>query len=275
MKAHVVNSQRGTEPTRLAFGLFDQEGAMIHDATALVRLYTLDGDKGTFVGEYDLTPRRLRNETEHKHGDGSTHVHDDPLATVYGANVDLQKTEWWGAELFATVNGKQHDAVRFRFFVSAHTTEPGIGEPAPRSTQPVLRNVADIAQIDSSTPPIPELHELTVAEALDRGKPVVIAFATPAFCQTRFCGPIIDQTMRPLLTRYQGRAEFVHIEPYRLDQARAGKLVPVPELDEWGLTTEPWVFVVDGKGKIAAKFEGVTTKEEVAAVLDRLLGAAR
>ena len=40
---------------------------------------------------------------------------------------------------------------------------------------------------------------------------------------------------------------------------------------EWGLPTEPWVFVVDAKGKVAAKFEGMAYPDELTAALDALL----
>ena len=77
-----------------------------------------------------------------------------------------------------------------------------------------------IEEIDSSLPPIPELHDLTVVAALDAGKPILVTFATPAFCQTRFCGPVIDRIVRPLLERYGSEAAFIHIEPFDLAEAR-------------------------------------------------------
>ncbi len=38
-----------------------------------------------------------------------------------------------------------------------------------------------------------------------------------------------------------------------------------------GLTSEPWVFLVDSQGNIAAKFEAVVTMDELKAALDPLL----
>ena len=43
-------------------------------------------------------------------------------------------------------------------------------------------------------------------------------------------------------------------------------------LAEWGLQTEPFIFVIDGDGLIAAKFEGITSMDEVGAALEELLG---
>jgi hypothetical protein len=125
--------------------------------------------------------------------------------------------------------------------------------------------------IDSSTPPRPELHQLTVAEAIANGRPSVVAFATPAFCQTRFCGPVVDAVVMPLYERYGDRVNFLHIEPYQLEEARKGRLVVIPEMQEWGLPSEPWIFVLDATGHVIAKFEGIMSKEEVEPALQRAL----
>ena len=259
-------------PHRLAFAFFDREGALISDASAQLRLYALDGENGTLMSEHDLVAVTLPNEgTVHVHGDGSTHIHDGPSTTFFVASADFERPGDWGAELSVSVEGETVEGLRLRFIVMERSSEPMIGDPAPRSAQLTLRDVDGIEQIDSSTPPLPALHELTVAEALDSGRPLVVAFATPAFCQSRFCGPVIDAVMRPLHRRYGEQVEFLHIEPFDIAEARAGRLVVLPVMAEWGLMTEPWVFVIDRSGRVAAKFEGITSLEEVEAALTPLL----
>jgi hypothetical protein len=49
------------------------------------------------------------------------------------------------------------------------------------------------------------------------------------------------------------------------------RMYPYQTVMEWGLQTEPWIFVVDGKGIIRAKLEGLTTAREIAAALRQLL----
>ncbi len=277
IKAQQVGSQVGLGPARLAFGILQpdprdpQSVMLVHDAVAHVKLFQLNGEEATPAGEYDLTPVTLRENSNHEHADGTDHLHNDPLATVYVASTDIGATEWWGAELDVRIGEKQYDGIKVRFFVTDQTTEPGIGETVPASTQPTARDVADLAMIDSSVPPRPELHQLTVAEAVANGKPTLIAFATPAFCQTRYCGPVVDAVVMPLMERYGDRVNFVHIEPYKLDEARKGRLVPIPEMQEWGLPSEPWIFVLDAEGKVAAKYEGIMSEEEVGPVLERVL----
>ncbi len=114
------------------------------------------------------------------------------------------------------------------------------------------------------------MHEMTIAEAVESGRPTVVAFATPAFCQSRVCGPLMDSVVDPLFQRYGGRVNFVHVEPYDLEKARQGEIVVVPEVEEWGLQTEPWLFIIDRQGRIAAKFEAIVAVEEVEQVLNRV-----
>ena len=121
-------------------------------------------------------------------------------------------------------------------------------------------------------PERPHMHSLRIADALGQGKPVVIAFATPAFCVSRICGPIMDEVMDPLYARYRQQAIFIHVEPFDLRAAREGKgLYLTDTMRQWGLTSKPWIFVLDGQGRVAAKFEGIVSREEVEQALLGLL----
>lgn len=277
IEAQLIGSQVGVGAARLAFGIIKIDpkdpgvGSLVHDASARVTLYKLDGDQSSPAGEFDLTPVQLRENTQHQHTDGTQHLHDDPLATVYVLNTTLDRTDWWGASLDVEVDGKRYRDIKLRFFVSDKTTEPAIGDTVPAIKQLTTKDVPDVAMIDSSTPPRPELHDLTVADALKNGKPTLIAFATPAFCQTRFCGPVVDAVVAPLWQEYGSRMNFLHIEPYKLDEARKGTLVAIPEMATWGLQSEPWVFVLDGAGRVVAKFEGVMSQEEVEPSVQKVL----
>lgn len=271
--ATLVNSRPAVGENRLLFGLFSGDGSMMHDAEAVgLRLYTLDDDdRGTLVLEAALRPSALVQEFDHIHEDGSVHVHRDPVVTAWRGTVDLAHAGWWGAELDVSAGGERHEGLRIRFFVIEEGAEPAIGDPAPATRQPVLADGHDIASLSTAEPPNPEMHEQTIEEALALGRPVVVAFVTPAFCRTRYCGPVLEQVVTPLHERYAGRVEFVHIEPYDLERLRSeSAFVAVPAMEEWGLSTEPWVFVVDREGRVAAKFEGVLSEGELEEVLVRL-----
>jgi hypothetical protein len=77
---------------------------------------------------------------------------------------------------------------------------------------------------------------------------------------------VVD-VVRTLLPTYSARVVFTHQEIWQ--DAAAHKFFPT--LAEWNLQTEPWIFVVDGKGIIRAKFEGLTTAREIEAALQQIL----
>jgi hypothetical protein len=104
------------------------------------------------------------------------------------------------------------------------------------------------------------------ADAIAQGKPQVIVFATPQFCSSRVCGPVVD-IVRTLLPAYGERVVFTHQEIWQ--DVTAHEFFPT--VAEWGLQTEPWIFVVDGKGIVRAKFEGLTTVREIEAALQQIL----
>jgi hypothetical protein len=159
---------------------------------------------------------------------------------------------------------RAYDEFPFTFTVRERSDEPMIGEPAPPSVQPTLATVTSIEEIDSSYPPRPAMHETTIADAVASGRPAVIAFATPAYCTSRICAPVMETVMDPLFAEFGDRATFIHVEPFVLrDLREANARNPVPAAREWRLQTEPWLFVVGADGAVRAKFEGIIGVDEV------------
>ena len=270
----IVNSAPGVGVNRLAFGFIDKGGALVPTVTdGRVRLYTLQGNAGTFVSEHSLYRSSLPLQgSVHEHADGTQHLHDGPEAAMFTTLVELTQPEFWGAELTWSQDGKPQRQ-RVRFFVRPDTPEPSIGEQAPASVQKTLRDGIPLADLDTSREPQQALHEMTIAEAVRGGKVAVIAFATPAFCQTRFCGPVVESVVVPAWKQYGERINVLHVEPFDVPAARNGSLKPEPVTAEWGLQTEPWVFVLDRNGRVAAKFEGVLSLEELTGAIDAALKA--
>ena len=266
----VINSVLGVGTNRVAIGLFTRERQLVTDATnTQLRLFSIEGDRGLVVSEHALSASTLPQEGSGTHSDGAQ-KHDTPLVTMYVTNLELPRAGFWGAEVTFTTGGRPQRQ-RLRFAVQPATPEPAIGAPAPPSAQKTLRDGIPLADLDSSAVPQQALHELTIAEAVRSGKPSVIAFATPAFCQTRFCGPVIEQVVVPTAQRYGARINTLHIEPFDLPAARAGSLKPEAVMSEWGLQTEPWVFVVGKDGRVREKFEGILSPEELTAAIERAL----
>lgn len=134
------------------------------------------------------------------------------------------------------------------------------GEPAPLSDS---RTTAtdDLDDITTDPDPKPSFYEMTVAEAVESG-PSVLVFATPAWCTTQTCGPLLDQ-VKELSDDYPD-LNYVHVEIYEnVDASSFEDLMIVPAVGEWRLPSEPWVFVTDENGTVTAAFEGVALDIEL------------
>ncbi|MCH7578044.1 MAG: FixH family protein [Chloroflexi bacterium] len=267
----IVNSELAVGENRFMVGLLSSENEEIVGATVAFRFFKLDGDQQELREEAQATPITLEKSYTHTHEDGTVETHEAGESGVYVATVRFDEPGQWRVEVTATVGVVTHDPADAGFDVLEESASVAMGAPAPLSETLTLDDVEDVAEIDTSNPPIPEMHTMTIAEAVTSGRPSVIVFATPAFCLSRICGPTKD-IVDALFKQYKGEVNFVHVEPYELDRARSGEgLFAVPATTEWGLTSEPWVFLVDSEGNIAAKFEAVVVMGELTEALTPLL----
>jgi hypothetical protein len=256
---------------RFAFGLL-KEHQLLEDAHAVVRVYALQGQQGQLQTEVPAPYTKLevveQGNHVHVHPDGTRHVHHEEtdVRGIYVAQVPFERPGTWGLEVLATQDNGATEMSRFTVNVLEAPYTPALGTPAPRSHNLIASDVTDLRHIDTSDPPDPRLHQVRIADAITEGKPQVIVFATPKFCTSRVCGPVVD-IVRLLLPTYGDRVVFTHQEIW---QDFATQRVS-PTVEEWHLQSEPWIFVVDGKGIIRAKFEGLTTTREIAAALQQIL----
>lgn len=187
------------------------------------------------------------------------------------AYVDFDEPGTWGVDVTATPPEGDPIRVRALFTVLERGSTPAVGEPAFPSNTKTLADVPDIAQLTSDEHPDERLYRLSIADALQERKPFVVAFITPAFCTSAVCGPTLD-VVKEVMPGYLPAVNFIHVEVY--DLTKPGELVTVPAIQEWGLPSEPWVFVVDGQGKVAAKFEGAVSADELREALDSVSASA-
>ena len=151
----------------------------------------------------------------------------------------------------------------FPISVLSEPQAPAVGDPAPRSDTFTLDD-GPLALITTDPEPSEDFYRLSVADAVENGRPTVVIFSTPRFCQTAVCGPTLD-LVRGVSTGHP-EVDFVHVEVFtNLDDPNNLELVPA--ITEWGLPSEPWVFVVDEAGFVSARFEGLISVEELEAAL--------
>lgn len=182
---------------------------------------------------------------------------------LYVTYPTFGSTGKWGAEVTVEGDGLE-ETVRASFEVAAQGSTPAIGERAPASETPTATR--KLAQITTDAKPDPDFYRTSVHEALKAGAPFVVTFATPKFCTSAVCAPTLDIVKKE--SKDWPKVEFIHVEVYELDDTT--NLKPVPSVVEWGLPSEPWVFVVDDAGKVTAKFEGTVAPAELAEALEEV-----
>ncbi len=269
----ILNSALGPGENRVSLSLTGADDAPLFGADVHLRVFDLNGDdpRQTLEADARFVPIELGYVDEQSDGSPRESSGD---GGAYIAIVSFDDAGRYGLKIGVTHEGREYDEILFQFDVQERTREPAIGEEAPRSIQPTLATMPDIEEIDSSSPPRPAMHDLTIADAIAAGKPTVIAFATPAYCRSRTCAPVMDTVMDPLHVEFGERASFIHVEPYVLRDLRAGFVQnAVPATREWNLQSEPWIFVVGADGRIAGKFEGIVGPDEVRTVLEQALAA--
>jgi hypothetical protein len=191
---------------------------------------------------------------------------------IYVADVRLADpgTYW----LLAEPEGG-HDKVQAlgNVVVVKEDPEPDVGDPAPESDTPTLASVGgDAARITTRVPPDESLLEHSVADSLRAKVPFVVTFATPKFCASRTCGPVVDVVEETARRFEDSDVRFIHVEVYEGNDPANGYNRWVRE---WGLETEPWTFAVGRDGRIAERFEGAVSVRELEQVVrEKLLAGA-
>jgi hypothetical protein len=184
---------------------------------------------------------------------------------LYVAQVKFDADGPWGVQIDGTANGQKLATTRVQFQVKPKSETPAIGSPAPRSRNLTRAEVDDIKKIDSGATPN-DMHEVSIAQAIEQKKPLVILFASPGFCVTQTCAPQLAEVQR-LKSQYGDKANFVHVEVYK----DPTKLIPWETVTEWGLTSDPWTMMVDRNGNVAEKYEGPAPFAELEPALQKLL----
>ncbi len=151
--------------------------------------------------------------------------------------------------------------------VQKDSRSPALGDDAFPSKNPTLDD-APAEQITTARPPDTELLRTSIKDALDKHEPFVVVFATPKYCQSRTCGPVVGIVDRVRKRFASTPVRFIHVEVYEGNNPALGEN---RWFKEWKLQSEPWVFLVGRDGKIKAKFEGPVSERELGDAVSELL----
>ena len=262
----IVNAETVVgEPTRFLYSFADPAAPNTPLAAAAVQ---------TRVSFFDLardpaTPVTTVRGTFLDSGNGQGLYH---VPVTFDAEGD------WGMQLDVALPAGVVGA-RAIFSVLPYGSTPAIGAPAPASVTPTATTPAGIAAISTDPSPDPDFYRTSIADSITSGMPTYVVFSTPKFCTSRTCGPTLD-IVKDVAAGYAGRVNFIHVEPYQLQGDgqglepvldAKGQLQVVQAAIDYGLPTEPYQFLIDASGHIAAKFEGIASADEIRAALDAVL----
>ena len=239
---------------RVPIGITDHN-TPVSDATVHVRSFVLNpnGTTGAFKGESDAPFKG-----EGLQGGGT-----------YVAHLTFDKAGDWVLEVTASRSNGARTTVQLPMTVLALPVVPGVGQPALLSHNPTVRDVADVSTIDTGNPP-DDMHELSIADAIAQHRPALVVFASPAFCMSNTCGPEI-KVVQSLEPTYRDKLTFIHIEVYANYKPDPAKRVLAQTVVDWRLQSEPWIFLIDTRGVIQARFESATATDDLKAAIERLL----
>lgn len=189
---------------------------------------------------------------------GEATAFNDYEVPYWVAYPELPAAGIWGLQAAITLVDGQQTTAQFTIQVEEENAAPAVGETPPASENRTIDTEPDLALLTSDPDPDPVLYEMTLAEAMASGRPTIVTFATPAFCQTKVCTPVVD-SVKAVQASTGDEANFIHIEIYDDFQ----ELTLAPPVEEWNLPSEPWTFVLDEEGVVVARFGGPISPREL------------
>lgn len=149
--------------------------------------------------------------------------------------------------------------------VKAAAEEPVVGSMASRAASPTKQSPLGVDPICTRQPACP-LHTVSLSDVIGAGRPVAVLFATPALCQTRYCGPVLDELLS-VRKAFADRVTFVHVEIYQSNRG----VDLAPTVTAWNIQYEPWFFTVDGTGTIRGRLDSAFGRDEITPLLQSLV----
>lgn len=134
-----------------------------------------------------------------------------------------------------------------------------VGQIAPTVKTKTLQDVGgDFSRITSYRYPDERMYQVSLDEALKSGKPILVEFATPGHCTV--CDKQL-QILKALVTEYQDRVIFLHMDQYQNPEAfKAFKVMG-----------DPWTYLIDPNNVVRFKQPGRMLYGEFDAAIQSVL----
>lgn len=246
---------------RVGFVLFDEGRKQVEASSAA--LYTAKPDGTDVRGPYVAGKQSLQVKTQYRSAQTEADLADGD--TLWVATVPFERRGDRVVFAVADVDGELQRTSPFQYTVGAKGGPPDVGDKAIGITTLTGADVGgNYERLSTRVPPPKAMLQKNFSDVLGK-QPVVLQFATPALCQTRVCGPVVDIAEQVRAEHGDGVA-FIQQEIYNENDPSKGFR---PQVGEWRLPTEPWTFVIDRDGKVVERFEGAFSAKELTAAVKR------
>jgi hypothetical protein len=175
----------------------------------------------------------------------------DAATVVYSAQVDFPRDGEWLLAALIKEDGELKAKLLPSAVVGEFSSIPRPGERAPLIHTPTAEEAGgDLTKITTRIPPDTQ-NKVDYAEVLGK-EPILLLFATPQFCQSRVCGPVVD-VAEQAKQEDGDEAAFIHMEIYNDNDPGNGVR---PQVRAFHLPSEPWLFAIDRHGIVRDAVEG-------------------
>ena len=274
---------------RYPFGVFERDRTQVPDAEVALYFAKVPAvkGKGSVGGAVTPTGTSSSNEAEKRALDQpaegpfpasiesmrtepafrakTTSSDPDAAAAVYSTQADFPSEGEWRIAALIKEGDKFTATLLPSAVVGTYSKVPRVGQKAPLIHTPTPADVnGDLSKITTRIPPDTQ-NEVDYADVLGK-EPIVLLFATPQFCQSRVCGPVVD-VAEQLKHSYGKKAAFIHMEIYKDNDPSKGVR---QQVRAFHLPSEPWLFAIGRDGRIKAVIEGAFGVEELTRVVKGL-----
>src|SRR5215203_5849464 len=201
---------------RYGFALFDRARKQIRAESAAIYLAPSGGGpaQGPFFAENESLTVAPPYQSQTVKND------PDTARSIYVADVRFKKRGNYEVMGVVKLDGRLVATDPVTAQVTKDDPVPADGEAAPRIETPTVESAGgDVKSIDTRVPP-GTMHEDDFADAVGK-RPIMLLFATPALCQSRVCGPVVD-IAEEVKASYKGDAAFIHMEIYNENELEKG-----------------------------------------------------
>jgi hypothetical protein len=149
----------------------------------------------------------------------------------------------------------------------ATSTSPAPGGRMPSTVPtPTVAAPLGVNPVCTAQPPCP-FHQVSLDAAVAAKRPIALLFATPALCQSKFCGPVLGN-LQSVAQPWQSSVTFIHCEIYT---DLSGQTTSKP-VQAFNLEHEPVLYLAGADGTIKARVDNLFDKDEARSILTATFG---